>query len=289
MNRGLKQSFPQVVDAVLWAASFLAEKGVENGRLEAELLMAKAMGVNRAWVLGNPREPLPEDAAREFLSLVEKRGRRFPLQYLTGTQEFMSLPFSVEEGVLIPRGDTEVLVESILRLGLPFQNILDVGTGSGIIAVSLARYLPDCKVTALDISSKALALAKRNAKALGVEGKVSFVQADIFYWTPEIEYDLVVSNPPYVTEAEMESLQPEVQFEPHEALYGGEKGLDFYVRLSALAVACLKPGGVLAVEIGWQQGDEVGTLFHQAGFGDIVVVPDYGSRDRVVLCRKSQG
>lgn len=283
------RSFSQVMDAVLWAASFLAEKGVENGRLEAELLMAKAMGVSRAWVLGNPRELLAKETALEFHSLVERRGQRFPLQYLTGTQDFMSLPFSVKEGVLIPRCDTEVLVESILKLGLPFQNILDVGTGSGIIAVSLARYLPGCEVTALDISSTALGLAQQNAKALEVKERLCFVQADIFHWIPEIKYDLIVSNPPYVTKAEIESLQPEVQFEPYGALYGGEWGLDFYVRLGFLAAGWLQDEGVLAVEIGWQQGDAVRSVFHQAGLRDISVVSDYGCRDRVVLCRKSHG
>lgn len=153
--------FSNIRDAVLWAASFLTEKGVDNGRLEAELLMGLALGCDRAHVLASLGDGLTGREQEEFVRLVTKRGTRYPLQYLTGKQEFMSLPFFVEEGVLIPRGDTEVLVEAILDLGISFKNILDVGTGSGIIALSLANYIENSKVTAVDISFKALEIAKK--------------------------------------------------------------------------------------------------------------------------------
>jgi len=286
----LRTSFSDVRDAVLWAASFLAGKGVENARLEAELLLAKAMGVDRTYVMVNYGYSLEAEVVDQFINLVGRRAEHFPLQYLTGQQEFMSLPFSVEEGVLIPRGDTEVLVEAILKLDLTLcKSILDVGTGSGIIAVSLARYLPGSKVTAVDISTRALDLAKRNAEALGVGERILFLQADVFHWNPEEKYDLIVSNPPYISAAEMRCLQPEVRFEPYEALFGGEKGLDFYFRLAELAAASLKNQGVLAVEIGWQQADEVRGIFRKAGLCEIVTVRDYGDRDRVVLGQKRQG
>lgn len=285
----MRLNFSDVRDAVLWAASFLAGKGVENARLEAELLIAKALGVDRTFVLVNYCNPLTPDAVDKFVNMVEMRAEHFPLQYLTGQQDFMSLPFSVEEGVLVPRNDTEVLVETILALEISPDKILDVGTGSGIIAVSLARYLPGSKVTAIDISPKALDVAKRNAEDCGVGERICFLLADVFHWNPEEKYDLIVSNPPYISAAEMRCLQPEVRFEPYEALYGGEKGLDYYYMLAELARNSLESQGVLAVEIGWQQADEVKGIFREAGLSDIATVRDYGDRDRVVLGRKRQG
>lgn len=275
-----------VRDAVLWAASFLTKKGVENARLDAELLMAHALGRDRAYVLASLGEVLPEDIFQEFRGLVDKRGERQPLQYLTGKQEFMSLPFLVEEGVLIPRGDTEVLVEAVLETGIPFENILDVGTGSGIIALTLANYIKDSRVTAVDVSSRALAVAEKNAAALGVSGRVTFIEADVFEWFPEGSFDLVVSNPPYIPTGEIPILQPEVKFEPREALDGGEDGLKFYRLLASLARAVLKPGGMLALEIGWDQGEAVSEIAAAAGFVNVEVVRDYGDRDRVIICRK---
>ena len=276
----------KVRDAVLWAASFLTTKNVENGRLEAELLMAEAMGKDRAAILAGFPDLLPAAAWNQFFQLVNKRGQGFPLQYLTGRQDFMSLSFSVEEGVLIPRGDTEILVEAVLDLGITPENILDIGTGSGIIAVSLAKYIPNSRITALDVSLRALKLAAKNAEALSVQDRIKFVQEDIFQWEPEEEYDLIISNPPYIPGSEIKSLQKEVQFEPPEALDGGEQGLDFYLRLAELSPTSLKPLGILAVEIGWQQAEEVENIFQAAGLKDIVVVQDYCGRDRVILCRK---
>lgn len=251
--------------------------------------MEKAMRTDRASLLACLKDEVPEASLREFIPFVYKRGQGFPLQYLTGRQDFMSLPFLVEEGVLIPRGDTEVLVETLLDLDIAFDNILDVGTGSGIIAVSLARYLPQCQVTALDISSRALELAAKNARIFDVADRILFVQADIFKWTPSGKYSLIVSNPPYIPRSEIKALQREVGFEPPEALDGGEKGLDFYYRLAELAPGFLKPEGVLAVETGWRHGEAVGEIFgKKCALNDITVVPDYEGRDRVVLARKGK-
>lgn len=278
--------FSNIRDAVLWAASFLAEKGVDNGHLEAELLMALSLGCDRAHVLASLGEGLNGKEQEEYVRLVFRRGTRYPLQYLTGKQEFMSLPFFVGEGVLIPRGDTEVLVEAILDLGISFKNILDVGTGSGIIALSLANYIENSRVTAVDVSPKALEIAGKNARALGLEDRVNLIKADVFEWTPEGKYDLVVSNPPYIPPEDMPILEPEVKFEPAEALDGGNEGLTFYFRLAELGGDVLLPGGVLAVETGWNQGARVKEIMEARGFEECAVIPDHGGRDRVVMCRK---
>ncbi len=275
-----------VGDAVLWAASFLSEKGVENPRLEAELLMTCAMGRDRAAVLASMRDALPDPVRQEYLGLVHRRGGRYPLQYLTGRQEFMSLPFLIEEEVLIPRGDTEALVEAILNLGRSFKNILDVGTGSGIIALSLAKYIKNSRVLAVDISPHALVLAAENARALGLADRVEFVRGDVFHWVPERQFDLVVSNPPYIPTGEIPLLQEEVRFEPPMALDGGADGLRFYSRLAELATGILLPGGVLAVEIGWNQAQAVQAIMAAEGFCKMEVIRDFGGRDRGVICRK---
>lgn len=309
----MKNKDGELRDVVLWAASFLAGKGIEASRLEAELLAAGCLDIDRASLLARMREPFPGQALELFYQLVERRGQHYPLQYLTGKQDFMGMEFFVAEGVLIPRGDTEVLVETVLELvsepiskpisesgpenitrpiapsvskPIP-KKILDVGTGSGIIAVSLAASLLTSRITAVDISPEALGAAATNAKKFGVDDRIDFVKADIFQWLPNQEYDVIVSNPPYITAEEMQVLQQEVCFEPAAALDGGEKGLEFYFRLADLATSpCLKAKGLVAVEIGWQQAEAVKGIFAQAGLKDITVVQDYGDRDRVVICRK---
>ncbi|NLO90224.1 MAG: peptide chain release factor N(5)-glutamine methyltransferase [Clostridia bacterium] len=278
-----------VREALLWAASCLREKGIENARLEAEVLLSKILGMNRGKLLASLGDPLEKGEFLRFRELVAKRQKGYPLQYITGEQEFMSMNFLVEEGVFIPRGDTEVLVEAVLGLGEKFENILDVGTGSGIIAVILAKYFPQSRVTAVDISPRALETAAKNAEGHGVKDRINFTQNDIFLWQPGEQYDLIVSNPPYVPSGDIDRLQREISFEPREALDGGYEGLRFYYRLSELALECLLPGGVLAVEIGWDQAAGVRRIFDGAGIFDkeIQVVRDYGGRDRVVVCRKS--
>jgi len=277
-----------VREALLWAASCLREKGIENARLEAEVLLTKILGVDRGKLLASLKDPLGEREFMQFKELIAERRKGYPLQYITGEQEFMSMNFHVEEGVFIPRGDTEVLVEAVLVLGENFERILDVGTGSGIIAVTLAKFFPKSRVTAVDISQKALETAAKNAQRHGVKDRITFIQGDIFLWQPKEYFELIVSNPPYVPSGDICQLQKEVSFEPREALDGGSEGLRFYYRLAELASECLLPRGFLAVEIGWNQSCAVRRIFEKAGIfeGEIQVVKDYGGRDRVVVCRK---
>jgi len=274
-------------DALLWASSFLQKHGVENACLEAEVLLSKVLGITRAGILASINDHVEGNAIKNFERLVKKRSSHIPLQYITGEQEFMSLPFAVEKGVLIPRNDTEVLVETILKINRDFIDILDVGTGSGIIAITLAKFIPQSRVTAVDISEKAVNLARRNAQRLGVQDRITFVRADVFRWNPAKFFDLIVSNPPYIRSSELDGLQEEVHFEPRAALDGGPDGLRFYRRLASLAGSSLSAGGVLALEIGWDQAREVKAILEKATvLDDIKIVKDYGGRDRVIMCRK---
>jgi len=282
------REFKSVKDALLWAASYLQKKGVENSRLEAEVLFSKVLEVDRGKLLASLKDPLGEEQLERFKFFVAERIRGYPLQYITHEQEFMSLNFYVEEGVFIPRGDTEVLVEAVMSLEKKFEKILDVGTGSGIIAVTLAKIFPESRITALDVSEKALENASLNAEKHGVRDRIIFIKGDIFFWQPKEFFDLVVSNPPYIPSGDILKLQKEISFEPIKALDGGPDGLKFYYRLAELCSACLHPGGVLAVEIGWNQAREVRKIFYDAGIfeNEIKVLKDYGGRDRVVICRR---
>ncbi|NLK01013.1 MAG: peptide chain release factor N(5)-glutamine methyltransferase [Clostridia bacterium] len=267
------------------AAARLGENGVENPSLDAELLMAKALGVTRAGLYASLNETVHPGDRADFEGLLEKRCRRYPLQYIIGEQEFMGLSFTVGEGVLIPRADTEVLVETILNLRENFKSILDLCTGSGAAAVSLAKNIPGSRVTAVDISAKALEYAERNAERHGVLDRIDFKKRDILNWMPRGNYELVVSNPPYIPRGELPHLQEEVRFEPERALDGGPKGLSFYYTLGDIAGRCLAPGGVLAMEIGWDQGERVmGIIKSKEIFHHIEIIKDYAHRDRVILC-----
>lgn len=280
---------PVIRDALLLAVQFLRRAGIPQPRLEAELLLAHVLEESTLRVITHDERPLTPAQWETYQQVVRQRGSGYPLQYITGRQEFMSLMFKVTPQVLIPRSDTEVLVETVLALKGDFAGrpcrILDVGTGSGAIAVSLAFYWPEAQVTAVDLSPGALAVARENARRHGVQ--VEWVQGDGL--TPFLaagrQFDLIVSNPPYIPSPQLSSLQREVQHEPALALDGGPDGLRFYRRLAGEAPGCLAPGGYLALEIGWDQGEAVKVLLLAAGFQAVTVHPDYAGRDRVVTGR----
>lgn len=278
---------PVVRKALCEAVSFLKQQGVPHPRLEAEVLLAALLGEDRVKLLTYDDRLLPVSLWQEYQVLLAKRAEGYPLQYLTGQQEFMSLPFKVNPSVLIPRADTEVLVEKVLSYrennSVPRDSkIVDVGTGSGAIAVSLAYYWPEAKVTGVDISPEALAIARENGAANGVQ--VDWVLGDLL--TPFIasrdRFQLIVSNPPYISAGEMPKLPRDVQQEPALALDGGPDGLAYYRRLIDQAPLCLVPQGIIAFEIGWDQGPAVKELLAQAGFSQIQIGQDYAGRDRIV-------
>lgn len=274
------------------AVTVLTAHGIATPRLDAEVLLAHALEVDRAGLYACLHDPLPPRRVAAFHRLLARRARHEPLQYITGVQEFWSLAFRVDQRVLIPRPETEVVVETALRLGereIPLR-VLDVGTGSGCIAVALATELPQAEVWAVDTSRDALAVARENAERHGVAGRIRFLQGDLF--TPvegeDGGFDLVVSNPPYIARDDLAALQPEVRdWEPRGALAGGVDGLDFYRRLLSEGPAYLRSGGWLVMEMGQGQYGEVLRLIGQrrdlsAGSG----VLDYAGRARVAVARK---
>lgn len=278
-------------EALDTAASRLAAVGVESAAQDAELLLRHILGWDRARLLVEHSAPLPAPAAAAFRSLVEERARRRPLQHLTGTQEFWRHTFRVTPDVLIPRPETEILVEAALGVlrGRSRPKVVDVGTGSGCIALCLAAERPDAEVYGLDISPAALAVAEGNARRLGLEGRVWFRTGDLLepLRGSEGRFDLVASNPPYVDASEAPRLAPEVrEFEPAVALFAPGGRHAFYRLLTRQAAAFLGPGGFLLLEIGMGMDAEVARLCEEAGFRVERVIPDLQAILRTVVARR---
>lgn len=263
-----------------------------TARLDCEVMLAHLLQVERSYFLTHGDEELTQEMENTFLEWIRRRERHEPVAYIIGEKEFMGLNFSVDPHTLIPRPDTEVLVEEALRR---FQNhtgtleLLDIGTGSGAIGLSLAVFLRSAQITAVDISEKALEVAAFNARKLGVEHRVTFHQKDCLEGLPDQRFHGIVSNPPYITGEEMEQLPDSVaRFEPHSALYGGEDGLKFYRRITELAFEALLDEGWLLFEIGAEQGRQVEDLLKEGGFRHVEIVKDLSGLDRVVLGQKTR-
>lgn len=267
---------------------WLLQAGVADAETDAWYLLSECFSISRMTYLME-RETLTDfswEQTSRYEELIEKRALHIPLQHLTGEQEFMGYPFFVNEHVLIPRQDTETLVETVLELteGKKSLSLLDMCTGSGCIAISLllqgqGRFE---KVTGVDLSSQALAVAKENSRRLNVE--IEWIQSDMFTSILPVKVDVLVSNPPYIRPEVVDTLMPEVRdHEPRMALEGGADGLDFYRILAKHAPLVLNPGGCLAVEIGHDQGAEVSALFLEAGLTDVLVRKDMAGLDRVVV------
>lgn len=282
---GDRRGIPWTIREVLsWTKEHLASRGVENARLETEWILSHALGTDRVGLYVAFDKPLTDPELGLIREMVRRRARREPLQYILGTQEFAGLEFVVTPHVLIPRHDTETLLKEALSRLCGTERVLDVGTGSGCLAVSLARHFPSLSVTAVDISADALAVARENARRNGVF--VRFLQGDLFAPCRGETFHMVVSNPPYIPSNEIESLQPEVRdHEPRSALDGGSDGLELYRRLVPEAVRHLSPGGWLLVETGIGEGPAVRELFASAGFCDMVTAVDPSGIERVVVGR----
>lgn len=236
--------------------------------LDADVLARHVLGFDRAAVLTRMREPELDGFAPRFTALVKRRARREPVAYITGEREFWGLPFEVTPGVLIPRPETELIVEEAIAAfaAAPPDPIIDVGTGSGCLAVALAREFAHAHVIATDISEAALEVARRNAARHGVGGRIHFLRADLLEGIAA-RADLIVSNPPYVASRDADTLPPDVrEYEPHVALFAGEEGLETYRRLLPSARARLKPGGRLVIEVGYDQHTRVEALAAGSGW-----------------------
>ena len=272
-------------EAVHKAKCCLEQHEVPDPGIDALLLLQFVCGITRAQYYAVREDQMPEEEFDRYMELVRRRAGRIPLQQLTGEQQFMGLPFHVSEDVLTPRQDTEILVEEALKRVRPGARILDLCTGSGCILISLLKLGPDLEGTGSDLSGKALDIAAGNAEMNKVE--VSFVQSDLFARIPGT-FDMIVSNPPYIVSSVIGSLMEEVRdHEPLMALDGGADGLDFYRRIVPESMDHLNPGGWLIVEIGYDQGDLVRSMFIDHQYEDVDVIRDLGGNDRVVLGRKA--
>ena len=274
-----------------WTTDFLASKGVESPRLEAQILLAHVMNCPKIELVARSEEQPGEAERTTFRELIRRRVEGWPVAYLVGRRDFYLLSFAVTPAVLIPRPDTETLVEQALRLlkGRSGATVLDLGTGSGCIAVSLAHQAPGARVVAVDVSPDALEVARQNAARHGVADRVTLRLGDLFApLEPGATFDLIVSNPPYVTPTELAGLAPEVRdHEPRIALDGGPDGLAFYRRIADEAGRFLNPGGSVLVEIGWTQEAAVRALF--AARSELVLGPtarDLGGRPRVIVAKR---
>ena len=271
-----------VREALAAASDALAAAGVEDARLDAELLLAEATGWDRARLAAEPEARVDAGAARRFGEMVRRRLRREPVAYILGRKGFRGLELAVDGRALIPRPETELLVE--IALELEPRTALDLGTGSGAVALAVADELPGCEVTGTDTSQAALGLARENAERLGINGRLRFERGTV----PEgRRFELVLANLPYVREDEWDGLAPEItRYEPREALVGGADGVEAIASTVPAAVAVLEPGSSLALEVGAGQAGRVAELLLDLGFGQVEGRQDLAGIPRVVLARR---
>ena len=269
---------------LFWGKDTLEQAGIQEASLDAWYLLEYIGKFDKSYYYLHCQEEVESELFQEYENLIRKRAERVPLQYIMGIQEFMGLEFKVNSHVLIPRQDTEVLVETALSMVQPGMKVLDLCTGSGCIIISLAHFAKELSATGSDISKQALLIAKENAKTNEVE--VEWIRSDVFSNITGT-YDMIVSNPPYIPTNVIDTLMPEVRdFEPRQALDGQEDGLYFYEKIIRESKEFLNPEGILIFEIGHDQGEKVSEMMQQNGFCGVRVICDYANLNRVVCGRK---
>jgi len=280
----------KIVDGMRWGETELLKKEIENARFDADLLLAEVLKVTRNRLYLDWDRNLSEQENEQFRAFIQRRASNVPLQYILKRQEFMGLSFYVDERVLIPRPDSEILVEKWLDIvrqeNVEGQDrlikVADLCTGSGALAISIAHYYPVAEVVGIDLSLDALEVARQNAERLGAI--VQWRQGDFVDSIRGECWDYIITNPPYVSTEDYRQCAPEIFHEPAMAFLGGSDGLDFYRRLAEEIRPLLKPQGKVLMEIGWDQAEAVCSLFHLKGF-KTQVFPDLAGRDRVILAR----
>jgi release factor glutamine methyltransferase len=290
MEEQSKNPVRWTIGAILnWTASYLADKGVSAPRLDAEILLSHCLKVDRLYLYLNLDRPLRPDERSQFRDLVRRRAAREPVALITGKKEFWSISFRIKPGVLIPRPETEILVEAVLQeiKDNPTPRVLEIGAGSGAVSVAVARDNPRTEVIATDIDPAVLETARLNAEEAGVGASIQFVAMDLFDAIPEgVGFDLIYSNPPYVPTDIIPTLEPEVRdFEPLCALDGGTDGLDVIRRLAAHAIDFLNRPGALTLEFGDGQEENVRNIFESNGFKEIRIFRDLAGTARVIRGR----
>lgn len=270
-------------DATEWGSTVLDQAGVTESKLDAWLLLETVCKINRTFYYSHLEEAMTLEQQSEYEIAIRKRAERIPLQYITGEQEFMGLNFKVNSNVLIPRQDTETLVEETLKICQPGMRILDLGTGSGCIVISIMKNAHGMTAAGSDISKQALLVAKENGKLHEVD--IEWIRSNL-YENISGRFDLIVSNPPYIAQSDMLKLMPEVRdFEPAGALDGGADGLDFYRLIIAQSRDYLNQDGYLYLEIGYDQGPAVTNMMCAAGYREVSVIKDLARHERVVKGR----
>jgi release factor glutamine methyltransferase len=283
-----------VLKVLNWAKDYFAQKNFPTPRLDAEVLLAEALGADRVSLYTNWERPLTEDERAKYRRLVKARAEGCPAAYLRGKKEFMSIEFRLTRDVPVPRPETEFVVEAALDATAKDEEFhaADIGTGSGNIAVAVAHFRPNARITAVDISAAALEVARKNAEAAGVADRVEFLEGDMLAPLEGKDFEgklkLILSNPPYVTEDEFAALDPGIRdYEPKQAFLAGTDGLDAIRVLVRDAPRCLAPGGTLAFEIGATQARAVRALVEEtAAFEDIRIIKDYSGNDRVITAKR---
>lgn len=271
-----------------WTGQYFRDKGVDNPRLDAEVLLCHVLGKDRLYLYVNFDQPLTDGELASYRSLVKERAQRLPVAYIIGRKEFMGLSFAVDPAVLIPRPDTEILVEvALARLqDSEATDVLDLGTGSGAIIISILTRCPRARGVAVDIAADALTVAAANAERHGVNDRLELYRGDLFGPVADKRFAAIMSNPPYIAEGDLAGLQPEVQFEPRQALAGGSDGLELYRRIIRLAPGYVKPGGFVALEAGAGQAARIAALADEGRFFTLEdIISDYGGIQRVVVLR----
>lgn len=264
----------------------LTQAGIDEAELDARYILEYITGLNSAQYFIHSEDIIEKNKAEEFFRLIERRSKRIPLSYVIGTRDFFGLTFKVDENVLIPEQETELLVEEVIKHS-EGKSVLDMCTGSGCIAISIALFGKPSKVAASDISEKALEVARENAKSLKA-GEISFIQGDMFENVTD-KFDIIVSNPPYIETGEIDELMPEVRdYIPRLALDGDIDGLKFYRIISKEAVKKLNKNGRIFYEIGYNQSRAVASILLENGFTDVKIMKDYSGLDRIVMAKLSE-